>query len=296
MTNETFDDEALLNEFFNLGYKIPDTLLTNLDRILVPSVGEPFENLGFEIAKRIAKQYGAEITILNNGKIDLSERKKKIEELNIRCKIVNTHHLSNAKAIVEEASKGDYQLVIFSSRRRLKFLDWLITRSTSRRVIPKIKCDVLQVYPKKNEEAIPDFSKIGVMLPRTERDSHLIYWGIPLLSENGVIEAFHFSDFPRITPMKNVIDSDLIVEEKHNFKVLTHGYSALLSTDINPHFILSHSVAHGAAQVMNKMNLGVCFLGQSQKKGYFWRRSLSYKVILKLKSALIIHHYRNVEK
>ncbi|MCG3218022.1 MAG: hypothetical protein KAR35_03405, partial [Candidatus Heimdallarchaeota archaeon] len=83
MTNETFDDEALLNEFFNLGYKIPDTLLTNLDRILVPSVGEPFENLGFEIAKRIAKQYGAEITILNNGKIDLSERKKKIEELNI---------------------------------------------------------------------------------------------------------------------------------------------------------------------------------------------------------------------
>ncbi len=293
----TFDKDDALRKFFEMGYKIPDDYFIELENILVPLALQPFERFGVAVAKFIAHEFGATVTILHNGRRDPEKFIKEFEELKIPVKVKISKKLDTIKVILEEAQKEDYQLMIMPSRRRLKWIDRFLLNSVSAKVIPKVTYDVLQAYPQKgrlpgDEEEIPRFEKIGILLPRTQRDPKLLFWANSLLiGKEGELHAYHIADLPNLTPLRGALEADVIVKEKEEFEVLVQGYEKIFSTKIVPHFIVSHNVGKAAAAVLNRDKPDLAIMGHSKREGRFGlKRTLTDYVLDTARIPMVIHH------
>lgn len=293
----TFNETDPLKKFFKMGYKIPDDYFIELENILVPLAFQSFERFGVAVAKFIAHEFGAKVTILHNGKRDPERFIKEFESLKIPVEVIITKRLDTAKAILEEAVKDNYQLMIMPSRRRLKWIDRFLLNSVSAKVIPKVNYDVLQAYPQKGrlpgeEEEIPSFEKIGILLPRTQRDPKLLFWANSLLiGKKGELHAYHIADLPNLTPLRGALEADVIVKEKEQFEILVKGYEAIFSTRIIPHFIVSHNVGKAAAAVLNRDKPDLAIMGHSKREGRFGlKRTLTDYVLDTARIPMLIHH------
>ncbi len=286
-----------MEDFFSHGHKIPDQFFMELDNILLPVCNQSFETLGTIITKFIANEFGAKVKLLHNGRRNIEHLATRFKEYNVKTEIKTTLNLNTAQTIIQEA-KNDYQLLIMPSRRRSKLLDRFLVNSVSSKVIPKVKYDTLQIYPKKeefvgDEEELPEFKHIAVLLPRTERDFRLLFFANALLvKKEGELHVYHISDVPAITPLKQALDSDLIMKERQKFYSLVKGYSKLFSTKIIPHFILGYNVKKAAAMTINENNPDLVIMGQSKLKSRFiLSRTLSEHLLDKTKVPILVHHY-----
>ena len=285
-----------LRQFFDHGFQIPDDYFIQLERILVPLACQPFEKFGVSIAKFIAHEYGASVTILHNGKRDPSAYAREFEQLRIPVEIITKRSLDTPKVIIQEAQKG-YQLLVMPSRRRAKWIDRFLITSVSAKVIPKVPYDVLQAYPMRglipgDEENVPEFEKIAILLPRTQRDPRLLFWANSLLiGKKGELHIYHIADLPALTPLKGALEADVIVKEKEAFEILVKGYASIFSTKMIPHFIVSHNIGKSAAAILNRDSPDVAIMGQSKREGRFGiRRTLSDYILDKARVPIIVHH------
>ena len=290
------EDQMYLRKLMDEGHQIPD-LAIDLNRILIPLACQNFEKTGVEVAKQIAREYGAEVTLLHNGSGNLDKWALPFEEFKLK---VNKIHLKESHdktpdLIVEEA-KNNYQLMIMPSRRRLKWIDKFLINSVSAKVIDRIPYDVLQVFPAatgmaRDEEKIPVFNHVGILLSRAQRDPRLLLWANSLLQEeNSYLSAYHIADLPRLTPMRVALDTKVVTKENEDFTILTKAYEALFRTRIEPRFLISHKTALTAANILNKDKPDIAVMGQTKNKPWWQIRTLSDKILDTAQVAFILHH------
>lgn len=277
------------------GNEIPDIFFTSLDRILLPIACQSFEYLGIEVAGRIARKYGASITVLHNGTRNVDRYISKLDKFKLSIEKKVTENKNTAEAILEEA-ENDYQLVIMPSRRRAKWIDKFFINSISAKVIPIIDYDVLQVFPSKgglpgDESTIPDFTNIGVLLSRTQRDPKLMFWTNALLGyDNPSVKVYHLADIPSITPFKGAMDTDLLIQEKQEFDDYIEGYSDVFAMDMEAKFVLTHNIAEGSSKILKKDKPDIAIMGQTKEKPWYQIRSLSDKILDWTDVPVIVHH------
>jgi len=290
------EEQNDIRKLIEEGHEIPD-LAVDLDRILVPLACQNFEKFGVEVAKQIAREYGASVTLLHNGSGNLDKWAIPFEEFKLDVTKIHTRedHSKTPDLIVEEA-KNNYQLMIMPSRRRLKWIDKFFINSISDKVIDRVPYDVLQVFPgrggmARDEEKIPEFNNIGILLPRAQRDPRLLFWGNSLLQKKGSkLTAYHIADLPRLTPMKVALDTKVVTEEHNDFTSLVNAYSQLLSTEIEPRFLVSHKIALTASNVLNKDQPDIAVMGQTKEKHWWQIRTLSDKILDTAEVPFIVHH------
>lgn len=286
--------EEYVRKLIGEGHEVPD-LAMDLDHILVPLACQSFEYIGVEVAKQIAREYGASVTLLHNGTRDLTPWKKIFEDFKIQVTAKITENEDTADAILEEADNG-YQLLIMPSRRRLKWIDKFFINSISAKVIPKVDYDVLQIFPSKgglpgDEEKIPEFTNIGILLPRAQRDPRLLFWANSLLQKEGAkLTAYHIADLPRLTPLKDALDTKVVVKESEDFETLVNAYQAIFSTEIEPRFILSHKIARTASNILNEDKPNIAVMGQTKESKWYQIRTLSDKILDRSDVPFIVHH------
>lgn len=274
---------------------VPDLYFTNLDNILLPLACQPFENLGINIAIRIARKYGASVTVLHNGTRNMEDYVEKLAKFKINLVKKRTTRENISNAILNEANE-DYQLVIMPSRRRLKWIDKFFITSISSEVIPKIDYDVLQVFPSKGglpgEEAkVPEFNDIALLLSRDNRDPKLMFWTNALInSKNTIVSAYHISNIGSITPFASAYDTDVIIQEREKFEEMITGYSEIFGIDIDPNFILSHKIASTSSKLLNRNRPDIVIMGQTKKRKWWQIRTLTDKVLDWTETPIIVHH------
>jgi len=289
--------ESSMRKLMEEGHQIPD-LAVELNRILIPLACQNFEKTGIQVAKFIAREYGAEVTLLHNGAGNLDKWAIPFEDLNISVNKIHKKesHDKTAEIILEE-SKNDYQLMIMPSRRRQRWIDKFLINSISAKIIDEVPYDVLQVFPANTElaraeEKIPEFNNVGILLSRTQRDPRLLIWAHSLLQkENSFLTAYHIADVPRMTPKRIALETSVVVKEHNDFDTLVAAYEELLSTKIVPKFIISHKVSPTAAAVLNKDMPDIAVMGQTKPHPWWQIRTLSDKILDKAKTAFIVHHH-----
>ncbi len=283
----------VLNKFFDHYGEPPDMFFLNLERILLPLACKKFEKLAIYTAGAIASEYGASITLLHDGKKDPSQYIPELRRMGVKknIEVRITKYGDPVRSILEE-SKNDYDLLVLPSRRRLKLIDKIMLRSISRSILHRIPFHILQVYPPRHGKVPDTISRVGLLLPRTVRDLHLIYWANALLSKKGELLAYHIADIPQITPLRMVMDDDVIQKERENFKILVEGYSKLFTTKITPYFLASHNIIKGIKELIQRTKPDLVFLGQSRKTRRFTiRRSLSENLLDKFNCPMVVHHF-----
>jgi hypothetical protein len=287
-----------VQKYLNAGNIMPD-LAIDLGNILVPIACQSFELLGIEVAKQIAHEYGANVTLMHNGKRDLDRYAKTFDNFPLKLTKKRTENPDTAEAIIDEATSGNYQLLIMPSRRRAKWIDKFFINSISAKVIPEVDFDVLQVFPAKEKipgdnMTIPDFDRIAIMLSRTQRDPRLLFWGNSLLQkEHSSLIAFHIADLPRLTPMKVALDTQVVIKENDDFQTMARAYESIFSTDIDAKFLVSHKTALTASNFLNREKPDIAVMGQSKLSHWWQIRTLSDKILDAADVPFIIHHYPN---
>lgn len=291
------NEQEAIRRLIDEGHQIPD-LAIDLDNILIPLACQNFEKIGVEVAKQIAREYGASVTLLHNGSGNLDKWAIPFEEFKLDVTKIHykKDHSHTADIIVEEASQNEYQLLIMPSRRRLKWIDKFFINSISNKVIDRIPFDVLQVFPGKggmarDEEKIPEFEHIGILLSRAQRDPRLLFWANSLLQkEHAYLTAYHIADVPRVTPIKGALDTKVVIDEHKEFDTLVNAYGQIFSTRIDPRFLMSHEIATTASNILNKDQPDIAVMGQTKERHWWQIRTLSDKILDSSEVPFIVHH------
>ena len=212
--------EEKQTEFFDYGYENPDEFFVSLDHILLPISGHDFELISLSVATLIAKEYNAEISLFHVGEANLTKFTSFLDINKVRHSEIIKKQGNIPSLILQELSLKGYKLLIMPSRRRKRYIDRFKFDSVSAKVIPKTKCDVLQVYASKNPpSSITTLSmdRVFLLMSYSKKDPYLLFYSNSFLSKQGEIFAYRFLPVPIITPLQKINETTIYTEVENKF-------------------------------------------------------------------------------
>ena len=285
------------SEFFEYGYENPDEFFVSLDKILLPVSGKDFEWISIGVATVLARKYNAEITLFHVGSADLGSFTSYFIGKKVRFNLVVKEKGKIADLITQEVINGKYTLLIMPSRRRKRYFDKFKLDSISAKVIPNVKCDILQIYSTKHPPYILQslsLENIFLLMSFSKKDPFLLFYANAFLSARGKIMAYRFLPVPVITPLQQSMIGQSYMEEENKLFSLIDNYTKFLSTDIYPKVVICHDVERAIPSTLKSEPIepSVVIFGNSKRPKWYRLRNLSDKLIDKLESAVIVYYSR----
>ncbi len=277
-----------------------DEFFLNLDRILVPIGGRPFECTGLELAFYIAHEYGSHLDLLHIGTdpcTNISGYLKKLAKFEVEHDLIVRKSKNVSKAIIDYWIEKKHNLVIMSGRRRPTIFDKMTIPSISNSVIPHIETEVLQVFPPTMKKVSSKLKNIAVLLPYSHRDPFLLRWASAIAApqKGAKVKVYHIAQVPETVPLKGAAKEKVIKKEEKLFKEYIEEFSKIFGQIIQPRFILGHRILSSLESISKKDEPDLVIIGRT-KETNLWQKitkSLSSKIRDKLLSpGVCIHHMR----
>ena len=275
-----------------------DEFFLNLDKILVPIGGKPFECTGLEIAFYIAHEYGSRLDLLHIGSDpgqNIDGYLKKLTQYEVVHNLITLKKPHIAKAIVEYWKEHKHDLVLMSGRRRPTIFDKLTIPSISSSTIPYLNTEVLQIFPPTMQKVSDKLKNIAVLLPYSKRDPFLLRWASAIAApqKGAKVKVYYIAQVPGTVPLSGAAQEKVIKKEKEDFKKYIGEYERIFGQIIKPSFIVGHGVLPALESIFEKDEPDLVIIGKSRERN-FWQKiskSLSSKIRDKLlHPGVCIHH------
>ncbi|MFX1513596.1 MAG: amino acid permease [Promethearchaeota archaeon] len=276
---------------------------TTLLNILVPIAGKDFELDAVRIASLMAQEFGAQLTLYHYGdqpKEVFDAHLREVKRLNITYTLKITpysngsnkiHPMAVVQHLVDISSMGQYQLAVFSSRRRTKRLERWFGTSISHTAIEKIPIPALQVFqpiPRMQNDKL-GFENVATLLSGTQRDFLLLQIGRTIVSSirGSALSAYHFTEVPHLTLPRIVAESSDVREESREFIKHVGDMSFLYGVAIKHRFVLGHDFVRSLVNVKSMDGLDLLILGGGR---HHWGQRLSERLTMYLDCTVIVLH------
>ncbi len=275
-----------------------DEFFLNLDKILVPIGGRPFECTGLELAFYISHEYGAKLDLLHIGTDPgriIDGYLKKLHKFEVEHNLITLKKPHVSKAIVDYWKKHRHDLVIMSGKRRPTIFDKMTIPSISNSVIPQIETEVLQIFPPTMQKDSDKLKNIAVLLPYSKRDPFLLRWASAIAApqKGAKVKVYHIEQVPGTVPLSGAAQEKIIKKEKNAFKKYIEEYEQVFGQIIKPSFILGHGVLPALESIFLKDEPDLVIIGRTKERNFWQKLSkcLSSKIRDKLLSpGVCIHH------
>ena len=228
----------------------------------------------------------------------LKEFKKEFEDVKIKVALESIPlkpHSSIPKMILERYQSGSFQLIIIPSRRRSKLIDKFLWNSVSEKIIPHIEVDILQVYAAKKLPETIKLKDIACLVPYSGRDPYLLRWAAAIVTSkvNANLIVYHVDEYPAITPREIVANDPEYLQHKSEFEQKMRNYSVKYACDMKITTVLCNKLGACLEDVLSKNTPDLIILGASERKKMFhFTRSMSEKIIDRIKCGAVIHHWK----
>ena len=280
-----------------------DEFFLELESLLLPISGEPYENKAIQIGAYLGRKYGVKVTLLRIVKSENHKTKdnktldsaiKVMKDFKVKYDIKYKIHSNIPDGIIEAYNESPYQLVVLASRRKFGFLHSLFEKSLSQKVVKNVDCTVLQVYPPKYGVKNPDIGDIMILLDGTNRDEYLIRWS-QLIASSGIpskITAFHVDELPTIFPLDEAVKVPAIARSSQVYQDYVIKFARRYNIDIKPMFMVGHDFVKSVTGEAEQLEPDAIIVGHSKDKGFRnrLRAVKSRRLTKKVSSAVIIHH------
>lgn len=280
-----------------------DDFFIGLENIFFPIAGKKFEKLALTITKFIAHEYGARVMLYHVGS---DENKPIFEELinllkSVKVKVVFeseplTKGMTIPQMIIRRYEAEPFQLMIIPSKRRSKRIDKFLWNSVSAKVIPNVGIDVLQVYARKKIPQEIVLKDIGCLIPFSNRDPYLIRWAASIITSKvdaNPLIAYHVDEYPLVTPSGFVSKDPEYLKHKADFEKRMKYFSERYSVEMKTQMVIGKIMQKTLEQALNRDNLDLVLMGATKMPPkYHFGRTMSEKLIDKLKCGVVIHHWR----
>ena len=292
--------KELINEFTISRGPMVDDYFINLDRILMPVSGADFETNTWHVASTIARKYNAEVTFLSIGnKSKLNDAKKVFDEYRVKYSVVEKHGSDIANIIAETFNLGKYDLVCMGSKRRTSWVDRLLDKSVSKKVVSMIQGNVLQIHPPEYQQKDDTFQDIFLLFDGTERDVFLARWASVITSGSnlGKISAYHMVLIPQTISLEDASNLPEIKRSVENFEKYANDICSQLGMVVDPIVLFGHNFRKSLLDQIKKYEPDAVFIGHSRDKGFIdrIRTHLSYQILNSVPSGVIVSHTENDE-
>jgi nucleotide-binding universal stress UspA family protein len=198
--------------------------------------------------------------------------------------------------IIRRYEKEQFQLMIIPSKRRSKRIDKFLWNSVSAQVIPKVGIDVLQIYSKKKTPQEIILNDIACLIPFSNRDPYLLRWATAIITSKigtNPLIAYHVDEYPPITPIDIASKDPDYLRHKLEFETRMKYFSKRYSVEMKTQMVIGKNMQKTLEQVLNKVKLDLVIMGATKipPRSHFGR-TMSEKLIDKLKCGVVIHHWR----
>lgn len=288
--------KELIKEFTPM-YRYTDEYFVDLERMLVPISGETFETKTWQIAATIARKYNVEVDILHigNPEDDLSQPLSIFKEFRVKnYNVIIDSSSKISETIVETCKKGDYQLVVLSSKRRKGLIDRLFTESISKTVVERVNTTVLQVHPPNYGIKKQEIGDLFILMDGTERDAYLARWA-SIISSTGPkshIYAYHIIQIPQTISLEDAAEFPEVKRSAEEFEKYAKELCERMGLDVTPILLYGHNLVKALIQATEKREPDAVLIGHTKDKGLLnkLRTKLAYRIMEKVNSAVIVHH------
>ncbi|MHA2365796.1 MAG: amino acid permease [Candidatus Hodarchaeales archaeon] len=287
-----------------------DQFFADLDNLLLPVAGKVYETKNIEISAYLAKKFNVKITLLNvvkhrkislnglngrkNHKNRLTNAKSILNEYKVNYNIITREGKDVAETICDVYREGNYQLISMASRRKSGFFDRLFDISVSKNVVKNVSCTVLQVHPPKYGKRKREIGDIFLMLDGSERDSYITRWAklISSVGQKGRVFAYHMLELPHIFPLDEAPKVQIIRNSQLKFENYAVNMGKRFGLAPYPVFLYGHSMVKSMKGETEKYEPDAIVIGHTKDKGlrHRFRTKLSYRIMRKIDSAVIVHH------
>ena len=203
------------------------------------------------------------------------------------------------QAIVQVFNEGDYQLISLASRRKSGLVDRLFVKSVSKYIVNHVSCAVLQVHPPRYGTKSREIGDIFLMLDGSERDAYLARWA-KMISSVGVksrVYSYHVLELPSIFPLDEAPKVTSIDNSKQIFDNYAVELGRRYGLTVTPVFLYGHKIEKAMKGETIKYEPDAIILGHTKDKGLRnrFRTALSYRMMNKLDSAVIVYHMPEIQ-
>ena len=280
-----------------------DEFFLELESLLLPISGEPYENKSIQIGAYLGRKYGVKVTLLRIIKNDHPKSKdtnaiesaiKVMKDFKVKYEVKYKTHTNIPDGIIEAYNEGIYQLVVLASRRKFGYFHRLFEKSLSQKVVKNVDCTVLQVYPPKYGVKNPEIGDIMVLMDGTNRDEYLIRWA-QLVASGGIpskVSAFHVNELPSIFPLDEAVKVPAIANSSQIYQDYVIKLGKRYNLNLKPVFMVGHDFVKTVTGEAEQFEPDAIIVGHSKDKGFRnrFRAVKSHRLTHKVSSAVIIHH------